>query len=87
MPRAHVRPDVLEVTTIDVGQGDSLLVVSPEGKTLLVDTGGPVGGQQSEFDFGENVVSPYLWERRISRLDVAAITHGTPITSAEVAQR
>lgn len=76
MPRPHVRPGVLEVTAIDVGQGDSLLVVSPEGKTLLVDTGGPVGGQQSEFDFGENVVSPYLWERRISRLDVVAITHG-----------
>jgi competence protein ComEC len=35
-----------------------------------------VGGQQSEFDFGENVVSPYLWQRRISRLDAVAITHG-----------
>ncbi len=76
VPRAHIRPGVLEVTAMDVGQGDSLLVVSPEGKTLLVDAGGPVGGQQSDFDFGENVVSPYLWERRISRLDVVVITHG-----------
>ncbi|MGC2195465.1 MAG: ComEC/Rec2 family competence protein [Terriglobales bacterium] len=76
VPRPHVRPEVLEVTAMDVGQGDSLLVVSPEGKTLLVDAGGPVGGQQSEFNFGENVVSPYLWERRISRLDVVVITHG-----------
>jgi competence protein ComEC len=76
IPRAHIRPATLEITAIDVGQGDSLLVVSPEGKTLLVDAGGPVGGQQSEFDFGENVVSPYLWERRISRLDAVAITHG-----------
>ena len=64
------------MTAIDVGQGDSLLVVSPQGKTLLIDAVGPVGGQQSEFDFGENVVSPYLWERRISRLDAVAITHG-----------
>jgi competence protein ComEC len=76
VPAAQVRPGVMEVTAIDVGQGDSLLVVSPEGKTLLVDAGGPVGGQQSEFDFGENVVSPYLWERGISHLDVVAITHG-----------
>ncbi len=76
VPPAHIRPATMEITAIDVGQGDSLLVVSPEGKTLLVDAGGPVGGQQSEFDFGENVVSPYLWERRISRLDVIAITHG-----------
>jgi competence protein ComEC len=76
VPRQHVRDGVLEVTAIDVGQGDSLLVVSPQGKTLLIDAGGPVGGQQSEFDFGENVVSPYLWQRRISRLDAVAITHG-----------
>ena len=76
VPRQHVRDGVLEVTAIDVGQGDSLLVVSPQGKTLLIDAGGPVGGQQSESDFGENVVSPYLWERRISRLDAVAITHG-----------
>jgi competence protein ComEC len=75
-PTPHFKRDVVELTALDVGQGDSLLVVSPQGKTLLIDAGGPVGGQQSEFDFGENVVSPYLWERRISRLDVVAITHG-----------
>ena len=75
VPHPHIRPGMIELTAMDVGQGDALLVVSPEGKTLLVDAGGPIGGQQSEFDFGENVVSPYLWERRISRLDVVALTH------------
>lgn len=75
VPTPFLRPGTLEMTAIDVGQGDSLLLVSPEGKTLLVDTGGPAGGQHSEFDYGENVVSPYLWERRISHLDVVAITH------------
>jgi competence protein ComEC len=76
IPHPGVQEGKLEVTAIDVGQGDSILVVSPQGRTLLVDAGGPVGGQLSEFDFGENVVSPYLWERRISQLDAAAITHG-----------
>ena len=75
-PAPQVRRGVVEMTAIDVGQGDSLLLVSPEGKTLLIDAGGPVGGQQSDFDFGENVVSPYLWKRGISRLDAVAITHG-----------
>ena len=68
----------LEVTAIDVGQGDSLLVVSPDGKTLLVDAGGPIGGPfatNSQFDIGEEVVSPYLWSRRIRRLDAVALTH------------
>ena len=76
VPQPHIRPGLLEITALDVGQGDALLVISPAGKTLLIDAGGPVGGLQSEFDFGENVVSPFLWERRISRLDVVAITHG-----------
>jgi competence protein ComEC len=75
-PQPDVREHVMEVTAIDVGQGDSILIVSPQAKTLLVDAGGPVGGQRSEFDYGENVVSPYLWSRGISRLDVVAITHG-----------
>jgi competence protein ComEC len=35
-----------------------------------------VGGQHSDFDFGEDVVSPYLWQRGISRLDVVIISHG-----------
>ncbi|MEO1174586.1 MAG: MBL fold metallo-hydrolase, partial [Myxococcota bacterium] len=30
--------DVLELHIIDIGQGDSILVVSPDGHTLLVDT-------------------------------------------------
>ena len=65
----------LEVTAIDVGQGDSLLVVLPEGKTLLVDGGGTLNARASGFDIGEEVVSPYLWARGISRLDAVALTH------------
>ena len=66
----------LEVTAIDVGQGDSLLVVTPDGKTLLVDAGGLVGASpESNFDVGEDVVSPVLWSRGIRRLDAVAITH------------
>jgi competence protein ComEC len=29
----------------------------------------------SDLDIGEDVVSPYLWSRAISRLDAVAITH------------
>ena len=75
-PRAHVRPGVFELTAIDVGEGDSLLLVTPEGKTILVDAGGPIGGHHSDFDIGEEVVSSYLWWRDIARLDAVMITHG-----------
>jgi competence protein ComEC len=72
---AVVEQGKMEVTAIDVGQGDSLLIVTPGGKTLLVDAGGPTGGQETEFDYGENVVSPYLWSRGIGKLDAIALTH------------
>jgi competence protein ComEC len=74
-PRPQVRPAVLEMTAIDVGQGDSILLVSPSGRTLLVDAGGLPRWVHSDLDIGEDVVSPYLWSRTISRLDAVAITH------------
>jgi competence protein ComEC len=74
-PAPQWQRGTLEITAIDVGQGDSILVVTPDGKTLLMDAGGMPGNSRSEFDVGEEVVSPYLWSRGIRRLDVVAISH------------
>jgi len=71
----QLRTGVLEVTAIDVGQGDSILLVFPDGHTLLVDAGGLPHWMHSDFDVGENVVSPYLWWRGIGRLDAVVATH------------
>ncbi|HEX8927250.1 MAG TPA: ComEC/Rec2 family competence protein, partial [Terriglobales bacterium] len=66
----------LELTAIDIGQGDSLLLITPQGRTLLLDSGGPAGFvKSSDFDIGEDVVSPYLWERGIDHLDAVAFSH------------
>lgn len=75
-PKPQFAPGVLEITGIDVGQADSTLLMTPDGRTVLVDAGGPLGGMRSEFDTGEDVVSPYLWARGISHLDTIVLTHG-----------
>jgi competence protein ComEC len=74
-PAPKIELGKLEVTAIDVGQGDSLLIVSPQGRTMLIDGGGSIGPVHSEFDFGEDVVSPYLWWRGLEHLDVVVLTH------------
>src|SRR5438067_4348112 len=74
-PDQDIRRNVLEMTAIDVGQGDSILLITPEGHKLLVDAGGLPFWTHSQMDIGEDVVSPYLWSRGISRIDAIALTH------------
>jgi competence protein ComEC len=74
-PRQDIRSKILEMTAIDVGQGDSILLVTPQGRKLLVDAGGLPFWTHSQMDIGEDVVSPYLWSRGISQIDTIALTH------------
>ncbi|HVJ48730.1 ComEC/Rec2 family competence protein [Desulfitobacterium sp.] len=56
----------LRVSYIDVGQGDSILIQIPNGKTVLIDAG--------ENNQGDKVVS-YLQSQGVQRLDVTIWTH------------
>ncbi len=79
----HPFPPVIErgkfeLSAIDVGQGDSLLVTFPRGTLMLIDAGGiPSFGRTRKpgLDVGEDVVSQYLWTRSIKHLDVVVMTH------------
>jgi competence protein ComEC len=63
----------LRVRFLDVGQGDSAVVELPGGRVAVIDGG---GFGRSRFDVGRRVIAPYLWSRRILRVDYLVATHG-----------
>ena len=67
----------LRVCVLDVGQGDSIVVETPSGRTMLIDGGGVNDETRPEdgADVGERVVVPYLHEQGINRVDVLVLTH------------
>jgi competence protein ComEC len=73
-----------EVTVIDVGQGDSILIHLPFNQgNYLIDTGGtlqfssePWQKRTKVFETGEDVVVPFLKGKGITRIDKLILTHG-----------
>ncbi|SCX80564.1 competence protein ComEC [Paenibacillus polysaccharolyticus] len=72
------------VQFLDIGQGDSTLITTPEGKHILVDGGGTVnfGGSEHSwktrrdpYEVGAKVVVPLLKKRGIHQLDAVIVTH------------
>lgn len=61
----------LLINFIDVGQGDCTLIRTV-GKSVLIDGG---GNTDSSYDIGQNIVIPYLLDRKIKELDYIIISH------------
>jgi competence protein ComEC len=58
-----------------VGQGDCIVVRSPNGRVLVVDAGGSF---DRPFDFGETVVGPHLWAEGVRSIDHLVVSHAHP---------
>lgn len=56
----------LQVHYIDVGQGDSTLVISPSGRSMLIDA-----GDNTSYE----VIRPYLKEYGVEKIDILIGTH------------
>ena len=66
----------LRVTAIDVGQGDSTLIQTPRGRTILIDGGGTSDETDADAsDVGLKIVVPFLHFLGINRLDALVLTH------------
>ena len=51
---------------------DRLINLPRPGKNILIDGG---GAESDRFNIGERVIGPFLWHRKIRRLDGVVLTH------------
>lgn len=65
-------PKDLTIYFIDVGQGDSTLIITPSNKKILIDSG---GSETGNYDVGKNTLVPYLLDRKIISIDYICISH------------
>ena len=71
----------LRITFIDVGQGDGILIQTPHGHALMIDTGGRLERNESADgasiaeSVGEKVVVPFLIRQGIHHVDAILLTH------------
>jgi competence protein ComEC len=65
------RPN-LRVTFLDVGQGDAAVVEFPGSQVMVIDGG---GFASEDFDPGEAIIAPFLWSRKINRVDYLVMSH------------
>ena len=63
----------LSIYFIDIGQGDSCLIVTPKNKKILIDGGG--NKNEKEFNVGDQVLIPYLLARGIKTIDYIMVSH------------
>lgn len=64
--------ETMQVSILDVGQGDSIFIEFPNRKTMILDGG---GFYKNSLDVGKAVVAPFLWSRGIGHIDYLAATH------------
>jgi len=74
-------PQPFSITALDVGQGDGLVIRTPHGRTIVIDTGGrlergaTVDGRSPAERSAERIVIPYLRRTGITRVDLMVLTH------------
>lgn len=65
-----IEREVLIISTLDVGQGDGIVIRMPNDSVVTID-----GGSTSVKKAGQNRIIPYLKSECISEIDYAVMTH------------
>lgn len=67
----YVTGDTLQMTVLDIGQGDCIYIAFPDGKNMMMDIGSEFG-TTSPWERA----NAFLQERKVTQIDYLFITHG-----------
>lgn len=68
--RSPLSNELLNLIMFEAGQGDSFLIINPNGKTILIDS-----GNYHYPDTGLRTIIPFLRRNGIDKIDIAFISH------------
>ncbi|QXM06214.1 DNA internalization-related competence protein ComEC/Rec2 [Crassaminicella indica] len=68
----YLMPNKMEITFVDVGQGDCILIRTPMKKNILIDGG---GSYQKKIDVGEDILVPFLRKNHVGKIDLMILSH------------
>ncbi len=67
----YSKKNELSVTMLDAGQGDCIVIQTPDDKNIVVDC----GNSTNSFDIGEKTLAPFLRRKGVSEIDLLILTH------------
>ena len=65
----------LKIVHMDIGQGDSAVITSPDRKIYIIDGGGNLSKNTTDRDVGYYILKPYLKYNGISKIDCLIMSH------------
>ncbi len=71
----YFTPQTLQIVFLDVGQGDSIYIKTPDRHHVLIDAGGKALRTDYGLDPGETVVLPFLLKSGTASLDLVMMSH------------
>jgi competence protein ComEC len=74
-PGAKNRSPRSVISVLDVGQGLATVVELPDDQVFIIDGGKQQAGETSRFNVGRDVIAPFLWSKKISKITAIVVSH------------
>lgn len=70
-----LKPQDLEINYLYVGHGDSMFIVTPNKKTILIDTGDNYTYKNNVYNMAEKTVIPFILDKGYKKIDLMILSH------------